>query len=33
MDELSPLGIAFGITILSLACMLAAKLASRSAYH
>lgn len=33
MDELSPLGIAFAVTIFSLACLLARKLSSRKAYH
>lgn len=33
MDELSPLGIAFAFTIVCLAGLMAAKLASRKAYH
>ncbi len=33
MDELSYLGIAFAVAILSLACVMGAKLASKSAYH
>lgn len=33
MDELSYLGIGFATVIFGLACILALKLASRSAYH
>lgn len=33
MDELSPLGIGFAVTIFCLACLMAAKLSSRKAYH
>lgn len=33
MDELSPLGLTFAFVIFGLACMMAAKLASKSAYH
>ena len=33
MDELSYFGIGFAVVILSLACFMAAKLASKSAYH
>ena len=33
MDELSYVGITFTAVILALACFLAAKLASKSAYH
>ena len=33
MDELSVFGIGFAVTILTLACLMAAKLSSRKAYH
>ena len=33
MDTLSPLGIAFAVLIIGLACTMAFKLASKSAYH
>lgn len=33
MDELSTFGIAFTIAIFGLACLMAFKLASKSAYH
>ena len=33
MDELSPLGLSFAFAIFCLASLMAAKLASRKAYH
>jgi hypothetical protein len=33
MDELSYLGIGFAVIIISLACVMAAKLSSKTAYH
>jgi hypothetical protein len=33
MDELSSLGLVFAGLIIGLACLMAAKLASKSAYH
>jgi len=33
MDEISYLGIGFAVVILTLACVMAAKLSSRTAYH
>jgi hypothetical protein len=33
MDELSIFGIGFAVAILTLACLMAAKLSSRKAYH
>lgn len=33
MDELSVYGIAFTVVILGLACLMAIKLSSKSAYH
>lgn len=33
MDELSYVGITFTVVILGLACFMAAKLASKTAYH
>lgn len=33
MDELSSLGIGFAVVILGLACVLARKLSSKTAYH
>lgn len=33
MDELSSVGVIFTVVILGLACFMAAKLASKSAYH
>lgn len=33
MDELSPFGIGFAVTIFCLACLMAIKLSSKKAYH
>jgi hypothetical protein len=33
MDEISYMGIGFAVVILTLACVMAAKLSSRTAYH
>jgi len=33
MDEISYLGIGFAVVILTLACVMAAKLSSKTAYH
>ena len=33
MDELSLMGVGFAVTIFAMACFMAAKLASKKAYH